>query len=190
MLDSVPDGLLWGLLGYVVFPLWLAAGVADYVCHARTYIEHTAGVGESFLHVLQTAQVGVPVLAILFLEVRASVLILVAVGAATHLATAYWDIHFTAPLRRISPFEQVVHAFLIVLPLLSLAIILLLHWPQAKTLLAPGSADWSLQWRSPGFDPRVIFAVLTASLFFGVAPGLWEFRKTWRERNRGAAPSA
>jgi len=68
--------LLWWLLGGVVFPTWLLCGFADYACHARTDITHTSGVHESALHLLQTAEIGVPMLAFLFLEVNASVLLL------------------------------------------------------------------------------------------------------------------
>lgn len=187
MMGSVPDPLLWGLLGYVVFPLWLAAGVADYACHVRTDIARTSGVGESALHLLQTAEIGLPILAILFLRVDAAVLTLAILGAAAHTATAYWDTRYAAPLRHISVPEQFVHAFLIVLPLAGLAVILVLHWPQATTLLDPASADWSLQLRQPGFDPGVIAAVLAASLLVGVAPGLAEFVRTWRARDKPKA---
>lgn len=36
--------LLWGVL-----PLWLAAGVADWWCHRRSDLAHTAGVPEALL---------------------------------------------------------------------------------------------------------------------------------------------
>jgi hypothetical protein len=68
------DMLLWGLLGYVVFPLWLLSGVADYLCHARSDIAHTSGTHESMLHLLQTAEIGLPVLVFLIrLSARAGV---------------------------------------------------------------------------------------------------------------------
>lgn len=183
MLEAVSVTLLWELLGYVIFPLWLASGVADFLCHARTDIAHTSGLGESVLHLLQTAQIGLAVLAILFLEVDASVLALAFLSAAGHTATAYWDLSYTAPLRVISPFEQFVHAFLIVLPLAGLAIIVVLHWPQTLSLLEPASADWSLQIRTPAFDPAIILAVIAASMIVVVAPGLLELRSILRSRD-------
>lgn len=33
-----------------VLPLWVAAGLADWACHWRTGIEHTAGLAESAFH--------------------------------------------------------------------------------------------------------------------------------------------
>ncbi|QOW18516.1 diguanylate cyclase [Lysobacter ciconiae] len=185
--DGVSSALLWGLLGFVIFPLWLAAGAADFICHARTDIAQTSGVRESVLHLLQTAQMGLPIIAILFLEVDASVLVLAFVASATHTATAYWDLSYTAPLRPIPPVEQFLHAFLIVLPLVGLAIICVLHWPQTVSLLSPGSANWSLHLRTPRFAPWVIAAVIAASLLIIVAPGLLELRRTLRARHGRAA---
>ena len=46
---------LWGLLLWVLYPLWLLAGAIDYVCHRRTNIEHTSGATESLLHLAQFA---------------------------------------------------------------------------------------------------------------------------------------
>ena len=40
-------------LAWVLYPLWLAAGAADYLCHRRTHIERTSGAVESWLHVAQ-----------------------------------------------------------------------------------------------------------------------------------------
>jgi hypothetical protein len=37
-------------LQWFVMPVWLGAGVADWWCHRRTDIEHTAGTGESVIH--------------------------------------------------------------------------------------------------------------------------------------------
>ena len=60
------ETLLWNLLGYGVLPLWLACGMADYACHQATDIPHTSGLHESLLHLLETVQIGVPVLVLLF----------------------------------------------------------------------------------------------------------------------------
>lgn len=60
------------LLMYVVLPLWLAAGFADYLCHRASRIAETSGWKESLLHLLQFAELAVPVLAALFLEINAA----------------------------------------------------------------------------------------------------------------------
>jgi hypothetical protein len=172
------EPLLWGLLAYVVLPVWLLAGLSDYVLHARTNLAQTSGVRESALHLLQTAEIGLPMLALLFLEVNALTLVVMILGAVTHTVTAYRDIRYAAPLRRISAIEQFVHAFLIVLPLAALAIIVVLHWQTFSSLLGLSETSrdaWQLRWRAPPFDTGVIVAVLGASFLFAILPGLIEF---------------
>lgn len=184
------DALLWGVLAYGVLPAWLLVGLADYVTHARSRLAQTSGVHESALHLLQTAEIGVPMLALLFLEVTALTLGLMIVGAVAHTISAYRDIRYATPLRVVSTFEQFVHAFLIVLPLAALVILIVLHWPAFTALLAMGNAPrgaWALQWREPPFDPGVIVAVLGASLVFAIVPGLIEFLNAWRHRDRTVA---
>ncbi|MGH8077250.1 MAG: hypothetical protein ACREPE_08005 [Lysobacter sp.] len=186
------ETLLWGLLGYGVLPIWLLAGLADYLTHARTRLAQTSGVRESALHLLQTAEIGVPMLALLFLQVTALTLALMIFGALAHTVTAYRDIRYAAPLRRISTFEQFAHAFLIALPLAALGIVIVLHWPAFTALLAMGDASrdaWALRWREPPFDVGVIVAILGASFVLGILPGLLEFINAWRHGRRGA-PSA
>ena len=179
------DSLLWGLLGYVLFPLWLLSGLADYAVHRRTSIETTSGTHESLLHLLQTGEIAFPALMLLFLDVNALVLVLMAFGVAAHTWTAWRDVRYASTLREITPFEQFVHAFLFSLPLFALAVVVVLHWPQVAALSdaadAPAQA-WRLAWKSPPFDTGVIAAVLAASLLFGVLPGLAELRATLKAR--------
>jgi hypothetical protein len=56
---------------YFVLPLWLAAGLADYLCHRASHIEKTSGYKESLLHLLMFAEIAVPLLAALFFEINA-----------------------------------------------------------------------------------------------------------------------
>lgn len=180
--------LLWMLLGSIVLPLWLAAGLCDYLAHARTRIAETSGVHESFLHLLQTAQIGVPMLAVLLLQVNALVLALAIAGVVAHTITAYRDIRYTLPLRHVSVFEQFAHAFLIVVPMMALALVVLLHWP-ALADIWHGGADWTPRWKQPPFPRAVIASVLGASLVLGMLPGLLEFGWTWRAARRRRAGS-
>src|SRR5688572_5512543 len=54
MADEMPlRSLLTAFLVWVLYPAWLLAGAADYLCHRRTDIAHTSGVIESVLHVAQ-----------------------------------------------------------------------------------------------------------------------------------------
>lgn len=184
------EPLLWGLLAYGVLPVWLLAGLSDYLLHARTRLAQTSGVRESALHLLQTAEIGVPMLALLFLEVNALTLAVMVLGALAHTYTAYRDIRFAATLRRITAFEQFVHAFLIVLPLAALAIIVVLHWPAFISMLGLSEISretWHLRWRDPPFDTGVIIVILGASLLFAILPGLLEFIHAMRHDARTGA---
>lgn len=190
MSDASFDQLLWALLGYGVFPLWLACGLLDYRFHRTTWIAETSGSRESALHLAQTAQIAIPALALLFLRVNAATLLLMILGAAAHTVTAFVDLRYAARHRHIPPLEQFVHAFLIGLPLFALAIVVVLHWPQFMALLKPGLAPadaWRLAWRTPPFETRAIVLVLLASLAFAVLPGLLEYAHTLRAR-RPAEP--
>ena len=182
--------LLWGLLGYVVFPLWLLSGLADYLCHARTDIAHTSGTRESALHLLQTVEIGLPVLAFLFLSTNALALALMAAGVVAHTATSWRDVAYAAQLRHISPGEQYVHSFLNVLPWVALALVAILHWPVVVAMFDPATAsEWEPHWRQPPFDGGILFAVLASSLLFGALPGVLEFMHTLAVARRGDVPS-
>jgi hypothetical protein len=45
---------------YFVIPVWIAAGLADWLCHRATDIERTAGPAESLLHLLVLAKSASP----------------------------------------------------------------------------------------------------------------------------------
>ena len=176
---------LWLLLGAGMLPLWLLVGLCDYITHARTRIAETSGVHESFLHLLQTAEIGVPVLGVLLLDVNALVLLLAVAGVVAHSITAYVDVRYALPRRHVGAFEQYVHAFLIVLPVIALALVVILHWTEFAALWR-GDASWALRWKRPAWSIGLTASVLLASLLFGVLPGVCEFARTWRARGRAS----
>lgn len=176
---ATTDALLWWLLGAVVLPVWLLAGAADYACHARTDIAHTSGRHESALHLLQLAEIGVPMLAFLFLDVDALTLALMLTGVVAHAVTAWRDIRYATHRREITPGEQIVHCFLFVMPWLAFVLVAILHWPVVEALFAPDTAsDWRLHARQPMFPASVLVAVLLAASLLSVLPGVWEFLRT------------
>jgi hypothetical protein len=184
------DHLLWGLLGYACLPAWLVAGLVDCWAHQRTDLDHTTGTSESLLHVAQALQIGVPLLLLLFLELNLLTLAIVAGCALIHTGTAYWDLRYSSPRRRILPAEQMAHSFLIALPLFATAVLALLQWPVVMAAtgdaLAPQGA-WSLQLRREPWPPGLVTLVLAASLSFGLVPALAELRKSARA---GTGPTA
>jgi hypothetical protein len=69
---------------YVRPPIWLAAALADWLCHRRSRIEETSGVKESLIHILMLTEMGLPVLAVVFLEITSPILLLMAAALLVH----------------------------------------------------------------------------------------------------------
>src|SRR5215212_2972104 len=121
------DEILRALLMYFVLPVWLVAGFADYLCHRASHIETTSGWKESLLHLLQFAEVGVPLLAALALEINTGLIVLMIVCLVLHQATAMWDVHYASQAREIMPIEQHIHSVLEMLPLTAALMVIALN---------------------------------------------------------------
>ncbi|WP_144185446.1 diguanylate cyclase [Elioraea rosea] len=176
------------LLLYVVLPLWLAAGFADWLCHRATSIATTAGPKESLIHLLMLAQVGVPVLAALFLEINAGIIAFMLVMFIAHEATSWWDVSYASAHREIKPVEQHVHSFLEVLPLMALLVVVSRHWDQALALFGAGSeaAEFALRWKEEPLPVLYVIFLMSAIVIFELLPYLEELLRGLRARRRGA----
>jgi hypothetical protein len=175
---------------YYVVPLWLSAGVADWFCHRATHIERTTGPKESLLHLLMLAEVSIPVLAALFLEVTTPVAALMIAAFLLHEATALWDVSYAVRRREVTPIEQHVHSFLEMVPLMAISFIAVLHWPQFKALLGRGDepADLSIRAKERPLPPRYVAAALGATIVFELLPYLEELGRTLRASHGRLAP--
>ena len=131
---------------YVVLPLWLLAGIADWFCHRATRIESTSGAKESLIHLLMLAEAGVAVLLGLFLEIDALVIAIMIACWLLHEVTAHWDLRYAVTRREVRPIEQHVHNYLGAIPFMALSLLILPHWPQFLALFGAGpeTADFSL----------------------------------------------
>ncbi|RZL03436.1 MAG: diguanylate cyclase [Rubrivivax sp.] len=167
------------LLMYVLMPLWIAAGLADWWCHRRSDIEHTAGPKESLMHLLMFAEVGIPLLAALFLEINALVIALMLLAFVLHEATALWDVSFAVGRRIVSPLEQHVHSFLEMIPLMAILLVAVLHPDQFAALfgLGPEPGRFDLALKSEPVPAPYLISFFTAVALFTVAPYLHEL---WR----------
>lgn len=167
------------VLLYFILPLWLVAGFADWLCHRATKIEATTGAKESLIHLLMFAEIGVPLLAALFLEINALIIALMIVAFLAHEATALWDVSYAVTRREVTPFEQHVHSFLEMLPLMGAAFVAVLHWPQFLALFGAGPepARFDLTWKQEPLPVAYIASVLAAALLFELLPYLEEL---WR----------
>jgi hypothetical protein len=120
---------------YFVVPLWIAAGTADAACHRATDIETTSGPKESALHILMLAEVGIPLMAAMFLEVTSPVLALLIASFILHELTGLWDVSYASKRREITPIEQHVHSYLEMIPLMAASVTAILHWKQFLSLI-------------------------------------------------------
>ena len=174
------------LLFFGVFPLWVAAGIADWWLHRRSAIEVTSGLFESLMHLLLFVQMGIAIAAVALLEINAGVIALCIALYLMHEITEYADLRWTTRRREIVPAEQMVHSFLELLPLVGLALLASAHWDQATALFGFGraAADFTPHWKTVPLPPEALAAVLIGG---GVAAACYleELRRCHRLRKRG-----
>lgn len=159
------------LLGFLL-PLWIGSGFADWVCHRRSDIEHTAGTKEALIHVAQLTQAGVPILLGLFLEVNAGVLAASLGAFGLHQATAIWDVAYADARREVTPTEQHVHGLLEQVPAMAAAQLVALHSDQARALVGRGRERPRFRperKRNP-VSPATTAAIAGAIAAFGAVP--------------------
>jgi hypothetical protein len=182
------------ILLYFIMPLWLLVGFADYLCHRATRIESTAGAPESFLHLLMFAEVGVALLAGLFLEVNAGVIALMIAAFFAHEATALWDVSYAVKARWVSPFEQHIHSFLELIPLMAIVCVVALHWDQFLALFGRGSEPAQFTFRlkpePQRLSPAYLVSLFTGIVLFEVLPYLEELVRGLRTRGLRASRGA
>lgn len=175
---------------YVVLPLWLAAGFADWLCHRRARIEATSGAKESAIHLLMLAEAGGAVLLGLFFEINALILLLMTIAFAAHEVTAHWDLRYAFAHRRVTPTEQHVHDYLGAIPFMALSFVVVLHWEQVAALLGLGTPDFSLSWKRAPLPLTYIATLLGVIAVIEVIPYLEELGRGLRFRSRrGTTPS-
>ncbi|WP_025596892.1 hypothetical protein [Burkholderia sp. WSM2230] len=177
------------ILMYFVLPVWLAAGFADWLCHRATHIESTTGAKESVIHLLMFAEVGLPLLAAIFLEIDAGIILLMIVAFFAHEATALWDVSYAVGGRKVTPFEQHVHSFLELVPLMAILLVVSRHWPQFQALFGLGSqpARFELIAKSEPLPVIYIVTLFALIVVFELLPYLEELWRGLRARRRGFA---
>ena len=177
------------VLMYFVLPLWLLAGFADYLCHRASHIATTSGPKESLIHLLMLGEIAIAVVAAMSFEINAGIILLMFIVWATHEATALWDVTFAHHRREVTPIEQWVHSYLGVLPLLSLVLVVVLHWTQFLALFGLGSESprFELVWKEPPLPWSYVLPVITATFLFEVLPYFEELLRGLRAWSRRRA---
>lgn len=184
------DDVAVNVLMYFVLPLWLGAGFADYLCHRAARIEYTSGAKESVIHLLMFAEMAVPVLAALFLEINALIIAIMIIAFVLHEATSLWDLSYATHTRGITPIEQHVHSFLEMLPLMGLTMIAVLHWGQFLALFGLGSeaARFDIALKPRPLPWLYVTAVLGAVLLFELLPYVEELLRGLRAQRGHLVP--
>jgi hypothetical protein len=185
MLDA--DLLLRQYLLFFILPLWMLAGLTDYVLHKRTRIEETAGIKESVLHALQLGEAGLPVLLALLLEINALIILFMLIGLLLHEVTALLDVSYASSRRYVSPLEQHVHSFMEVLPLMALSFVTVMYWNQFAALfgLGPETPGFDLRSKSHPISWLYLAVLLLCSACFIVLPYAEELWRCFRAASRG-----
>ncbi|HEX2544660.1 MAG TPA: diguanylate cyclase [Ramlibacter sp.] len=189
---STPESARF-LLMYVVIPLWILAGFADWICHRRTNIEGTSGMKENVFHWVLLAQGAVAVIAMALLEVNALVLLLVFAVFLAHEFTTWLELHYTVPLRQVGPGEQMIHSFLELMPLVALALLAVMHWDQATSLLSESMPDFSPYLKDEPWPAQWLKYTALAVLLLNVLPlaeESWRCSRAAALRSRTPAPPA
>jgi hypothetical protein len=185
-----PATLLRHYLLFFILPLWMAAGLADYLLHKRTNIEENAGTKESVLHAVQLGEAGVPVLLALLLEINALVILVMVIAFVLHEVTALWDVSYATARRYVSPFEQHVHSFMEVLPLMALSFVTIMYWNQFIALvgLGPEPPRFELRPKADPLSTGYLVTLFLCMLLFVVLPyaeELWRCLRASRSRHLG-----
>jgi hypothetical protein len=136
------DQLLINLVLYGLLPLWGITGFIDWCCHRATGIERTSGLKESLIHSLMGVQLGIPIVLCLVFQVNVAILLICFAAFLAHEFAAHYDVHYSAPLRRISIWEVHVHNYMATIPLYLLMLIVVLNWETVQKLV---SLDWAGQ---------------------------------------------
>ena len=183
---STEADVLRSVLMYFVLPLWLVAGFADYLCHRASHIATTSGPKESLIHLLMLTEIGIAVTAAMTFEINAAVIVLMIIVWAAHEATAVWDVTFAHHKREVTPIEQWVHGYLGVLPLLSLLMVVVLHWSQFLALFGLGTEvpRFDIVWKDPPLPWGYVLPIISATVLFEVLPYLEELARGVRARLR------
>jgi hypothetical protein len=170
-----------------LLPIWVLAGLADYLWHRRTHIETTSGTEESITHSLMITEMAPAVLAALFLEINAGVLALIIASYLAHEATVAWDIYFTASRRPIPPGEQHTHSYLQGVPFCLASFVVFTHWNQLLSLFGKGSQRprFNINLKRPALPPEYLFPILLGSGLLAAGPHAEELWRCWKAQRAG-----
>jgi hypothetical protein len=166
-------------LAGLLYVLWLAAGLVDYLCHRWTDIAGTSGAPESWFHLWQFVVLGLALLFGTLLVITPLAFALIVACVCAHSVLAFRDVSYTQGRRFISPLEQLAHGHMEVVPIVAVGLLAILNWDDLT------GAEWILQWKSPALSAMTLAMWLGSFFLLAVAPILEELLRT-STKNRGA----
>lgn len=170
----------------VAAPLWIGAGLLDWLWHKKTKIESTSGPRESVLHLMMLTEAAPVALAPLLFEVNAGSVLLMLGAFAAHEATGAWDVSMTAPRRVIEPAEQHIHSVLEMMPFCVTSLYVAAHWDRLTRMLRhPGRARFRLRLKQSRPSVRAIAGLVSAIAVLDFAPHIEELLRCWRAQRKG-----
>jgi hypothetical protein len=170
---------------YGILPLWILAGVGDYLCHRATFISTTSGIKESLIHWLMIIEIGIPILLGLFFQINALIIAIMMLALVLHYITGLWDLTYAYQSPRdIRPVEQHIHSYQEMLPLAGFAFVILLHWKQCLALFGLGTApaDFSFIYKATYWESGYAAWLIIAVICFVFLPYAEEFLRCLRHR--------
>jgi hypothetical protein len=184
-----PAGVLRVYLLYIVFPLWLLAGVLDYAAHRKSKIEDTAGTTESLIHILMLISAGAPVMMGLLLEINSMVLAIMSRAFVVHDVISLIDGTYAIPRRKFTGAEQHIHSYMEGLPFMAVSVAAVLYWKQFLALFGAGPEQprWELKKKDPPLSRTYFFGISAAIAGFAALPyaeELWRCARAEAERNQ------
>jgi hypothetical protein len=150
------------------------AGLADWASHRATRISTTSGLKENLLHWLMYAEIGVGMVAVAYFEINAALVAIVLGVFLVHEITVYMDLDYSTMVRDVGPFEQMVHSFLEMLPLVSMGLLAVIAWPHGW--------DFDVRPKEEPIRPEYLVAAGAASVLFNALPLLQETWSCVRDR--------
>jgi hypothetical protein len=170
------------VLMVVVVPLWIFAGLLDWWCHRTSRIQETSGLPENIFHWFLCGEAGLALLAAALLEINAAVLMVVFAAFLAHELTTYIELRYTVPLREVRPFEQMVHSFMEIIPLLLLVLLAVMKWDQVLALLDEGTPDFDLRPKDDPWPAGYLLWMAASVTLFNLVPLAEEAVRCLRSR--------
>ena len=160
------------VLMVAVLPVWIMAGFTDYLCHRAARIERNSGLPESLLHLVQFGLIGIPTILALLLAINAAFFLIAMATILLHHGVAYLDVRYANRTREVPPFEQMVHSFLEILPLMALGLLAVLHWRDVLALAgyAPPPQSFTFRLKEPPLPLWYVLSVMGAAAIFNALP--------------------